>query len=177
MRAMGPGSVSSLLKTALDVVYLIFWGFGALLTAGALVAAAVPFDPNLVATGGEGANMVQIQLTKPIVVGGLLMAAVYFAVLVVVIGQLRRVFATLSVGDPFHPNNVNRLRLIALGLVGLEFLNIIVRMAVRHFLPGVPQDLSLLSGATAWLAILVVVALVLVFREGARLRREAELTI
>ena len=69
-----------------------------------------------------------------------------------------------------------RLRLIGLILAALE-LGRYAFWAVSMWLPpGVAKDEPPLS-LTAWFSVLVVFVLAEVFREGARLRREAELTI
>ena len=47
----------------------------------------------------------------------------YVAVLLFIVERVRRIFATLIVGDPFHPNNVVRLRAIGFSLAGLELIN------------------------------------------------------
>ena len=83
--------------------------------------------------------------------------------------------ATLTIGDPFHPANVNRLRAIGIGLAALEALNLFGRMLINWQIPGAVRGAPI--DVTAWFSVLVVFVLAEVFREGARLRREAELTI
>jgi hypothetical protein len=118
MRALGPGSVSSFLKIILDVVYvaLVAGVAGAALLA--LAALLFAFNPSLLAnvkiSGGT-----DFTAHAPLVVGGLLAAGFYMANVLVIIGALRRIFATLTAGDPFHPDNVNRLRVIGLMLAVL----------------------------------------------------------
>ena len=82
---------------------------------------------------------------------------------------------TLTAGDPFHPQNVRRLRLIGLMLGALEFGRYAI-WAVAPMVRGV-RDVRPNFNLTAWFSVLVVFVLAEVFREGARLRREAELTI
>jgi len=91
---------------------------------------------------------------------------------------------TLTIGDPFRPENVGRLRLIGVALVALEASSYGVRMILAWTTPAGARSLASAgqSGGgwfnpTAWFAVLVVFVLAEVFREGARLRREAELTI
>jgi hypothetical protein len=167
---MGPGSVSSLLKTALDVVYYVLIGVVVVLVVCAGLALFVQFDYYLTLPDGG-----HVKLTRALLTCALALFAVYVGVVVIVLGRLRRIFATLTVGDPFHPLNVQRLRAIGVGLIGLELLNLLGRMLIHWQAPGAvrgnPLDL------TAWFSILVVFVLAEVFREGARLRREAELTI
>jgi uncharacterized membrane protein (DUF373 family) len=176
MRALGPGSVSSFLKIILDVVFIALWvGVGgvALLLLAALL---LSFNPDLI--GSITMNVGGVELVKrwPVVIGGLAAAALYLAGILVIVAHLRRIFATLMAGDPFHPDNVSRLRVIGLALGALELVRYMVWMAGAWLLPGqnkVEPDFSL----TAWFSVLVVFVLAEVFREGARLRREAELTI
>ncbi|CAN5481231.1 DUF2975 domain-containing protein [soil metagenome] len=176
MRALGPGSVSSFLKIILDVVYVALWiGIG---VVGLLMLAALllSFNPDLIGSlslSSEGASVIS---RGPVLAGGLLALALTMAGLLVIVARLRQIFATLTAGDPFHPDNVLRLRVIGLALGSLE----LVRYAVRF--AGEWLDLALTKNSqgfslTAWFSVLVVFVLAEVFREGARLRREAELTI
>lgn len=176
MRALGPGSVSSFLKIILDVVFVALWvgvGSVALLMLAALL---LSFNPDLI--GSITMNMGGGELVKkwPVVIGGLFAAALYLVGVLVIVARLRQIFATLMAGDPFHPDNVRRLRVIGLALGGLELVRYAVWAVGDLILPGqttVDHDFSL----TAWFSVLVVFVLAEVFREGARLRREAELTI
>jgi len=185
MRALGPGSVSSFLKIILDVVFAALWigvGIFALITLAALLLSFNPdLIPNIPITGDEGQrarNTAIAELVKngPSVTSSLFAAGLYLAGILVIVGSLRRIFTTLTAGDPFHPDNVARLRLIGLMLAGLELGRYAFWMVSVYLLPGnnkVEPNLSL----TAWFSVLVVFVLAEVFREGARLRREAELTI
>lgn len=176
MRALGPGSVSSFLKIILDVVFVALWvgvGAVALMTLTALL---LSFNPDLI--GSITMNVGGVELVKkwPVVIGGLFAAALYLMGILVIVARLRQIFATLMAGDPFHPDNVLRLRVIGVALAGLELVRYAVWAAGVWLIPGqnkVEPNLSL----TAWFSVLVVFVLAEVFREGARLRREAELTI
>lgn len=175
MRALGPGSVSSFLKIILDVVFAALWIGVAVLSLITLAALLLSFNPDLLANvkfNGETALMLE---RGPVLTAGLATAAIYLAGILVIVGSLRRIFMTLTAGDPFHPDNVARLRLIGLMLAGLE-IGRYAFWAVGAFLPGVQRNEPSV-GLTAWFSVLVVFVLAEVFREGARLRREAELTI
>ena len=81
---------------------------------------------------------------------GLLAAGGYMAGVLVIIGALRRIFVTLTAGDPFHPDNVGRLRLVGLMLAALE-LGRYVLWAISAWLPWVrsrPWPWSARSGRT-----------------------------
>ena len=88
----------------------------------------------------------------------------------------RKIFATLTAGDPFEPENVRRLRVIGVMLGALELSRYAAALITAWI---APHDAKPATGVslTAWFAVLVVFVLAEVFREGARLRREAELTI
>lgn len=179
MRALGPGSVSSFLKVVLDVVYVAVM---ILLAASLLGAVAVlvfqPFTSNThfyIDLGGLAKGTTNLAGKAPQIAGLLVLVGSYFAALILIINRLRKVFETLIQGDPFRAQNVGRLRMIGLGLIALEGLGYIVHVATAIVVAGSRKDVSI--NLTAWFAILVVFVLAEVFREGARLRDEAELTI
>lgn len=176
MRALGPGSVSSFLKIILDVVFFALW-IG-VIAVGLMVLAALmfSFNPELlddisIRTGGA-----EIAQRGPFLMGGLAAMALYLGGVLVIVERLRRIFATLTAGDPFHPDNVRRLRVIGLVLASLEIGRYAIWAVGTWVLPGGEIDRPAFS-LTAWFSVLVVFVLAEVFREGARLRREAELTI
>lgn len=174
MRALGPGSVSSFLKFVLDVVYMALIVGIAGVALLALAALLFAFNPSLldnVQIVGNG----QFAERAPVVIVGLLAGLGYMVGVLVIIGALRRIFVTLTAGDPFHPDNVGRLRLVGLMLAALE-LGRYLLWAVSGWLPWV-REVRPSFTLTAWFSVLVVFVLAEVFREGARLRRESELTI
>lgn len=176
MRALGPGSVSSFLKTILDVVFYALWvglGVSSLLLFAALL---LSFNPDLIGHIALSAGESQLLAKPPVLLGAILAVGLYLGGVLVIVARLRQIFATLTAGDPFHPDNVRRLRVIGLTLAALELGRYGFQILSAWLLPGenrVDPTLSL----TAWFSVLVVFVLAEVFREGARLRREAELTI
>jgi hypothetical protein len=180
MRTLGPGSVSSFLKIVVEVVYVALGvATAALLISGLALLVLLPFSGALIkahldAVSSAGGEVRPLHI--PALPLALLAVAAYAGGLVVVFNRLRRVFETLTLGDPFHPENVTRLRVIGLALIGLEALGNLMRMALAAAFPQ-RTFAGLSLNLTAWFAILVVFVLAEVFREGARLRQEAELTI
>jgi hypothetical protein len=180
MRALGPGSVSSFLKVVLDVVYIAL-----LVLLGATLIGAVglpifqPFAANVIQLhmgASDQGEVARVVGKAPQIAGLLVLVGAYFGALIVIVNRLRKVFETLIQGDPFRAENVAGLRIIGLGLIALEGLGYLVRLAADLVLAGhARHDASI--NLTAWFAILVVFVLAEVFREGARLRDEAELTI
>ena len=188
LRAIGPGSVSSVLKIGLDVFHVLLWvllalavaAFLGILVAQPFITANTTFEGTSI-NGETSPERLREMLRSPLIPAVVAAGALYLGGLVFIVGRLRRVFLTLTQGDPFRPENVHRLRLIGFALGGLELLSYLVRSAVVMWNPAggamefrrVGEDFNL----TIWFAVLVVLVLAEVFREGARLRREAELTI
>jgi hypothetical protein len=175
MRALGPGSVSSFLKIILDVVFVGLWIGVAGVGLVTLAAILLSFNPELIAQITGSSVVSEVKDKGLVLAGGLLAGGLYLGGLLVIVGGLRRIFSTLTAGDPFHPDNVRRLRVIGLVLAALELDRYFV-WGLSAVLPGIDQRDSSFS-LTAWFSVLVVFVLAEVFREGARLRREAELTI
>jgi hypothetical protein len=178
MRALGPGSVSSFLKIILDVVFAALWIGLVVLSLLTLAALLLSYNPDLLPGLRETNPSALTELIRngPSFATGLFGVALYTGGVLVIVSALRRIFTTLTAGDPFHPDNVARLRLIGLMLAGLELGRYAFWMISAWLLPAVEKvdrDFSL----NAWFSVLVVFVLAEVFREGARLRREAELTI
>ncbi len=176
MRALGPGSVSSFLKIILDVVFFALW-IGVVAVGLMMLAALMfSFNPELLDDITISTGDAEVAARGPFLLGGLLAMSLYLAGVLVIVERLRRIFATLTAGDPFHPDNVRRLRVIGLVLAGLEVGRYVMWGVGSWILPGAEIDRPEFS-LTAWFSVLVVFVLAEVFREGARLRREAELTI
>ena len=177
MRALGPGSVSSFLKVILDVFRFVLWIAIAGVSVAIVAALLLSFRPDWLGRiiSPEDFTM-QGPWLGPSAAAALLAVDLYLAGAVVVVGRLRAIFQTLIGGDPFHPENARRLRVIGVALAALELGRYAVAAGAHfifHGLVRVDGSVSL----TTWFAVLVIVVLAEVFREGARLRGEAELTI
>jgi Protein of unknown function (DUF2975) len=120
MRAFGPGSVSSFLKMALDVVRVALWLGAAIIgPLGLLILIYLPFAPAQLPLD-IGGKVFELPLRNPAVAAVLMGMESYLACLLVIVGGIRKVVETLTIGDPFRPENVQRLRVIGLALVALE---------------------------------------------------------
>ena len=171
MRALGPGSVSSLLKLALDVISWALWAALGALLAAALLALLLPADLEFWReVSRQGAR-------GPTLAMGLLAFALYVGVVLFIVNRVRRIFSTLTAGDPFHPDNVLRLRAIGFSLAALELIDYVTNLVSGWVFRDQFKSVHFPFNPTAWFAVLVVFVLAEVFREGARLRSEAELTI
>src|SRR5471032_3014758 len=177
MRALGPGSVSSFLKIILDVVYAaLLIGLGAVALM-ILAAILFSFNPDILSNVTLSTDAATKGRGWPLEASGLAGAGLYMGGILIIVGSLRRIFTTLTAGDPFHPDNVRRLRVIGGVLAVLELVRYPTIAITSWVAPEAWNGKGFSVNPTAWFAILVVFVLAEVFREGARLRREAELTI
>ena len=182
MRTIGPGSVASLLKIALDIAYAVLWA-GLIVVSLALVALllSLPFISGAahgsIMIDGKPEDISGIVRRWPALSGFLLSVDAYLLVLGYIINRLRRVFETLIQGDPFRPANVRRLRTVAIALIALEVGGYFCRLSLAMMLPEISDRVTYGISLSSWFAILAVFVLAEVFREGARLRGDAELTI
>jgi len=93
--------------------------------------------------------------------------------------QLRRILTTLAEGDPFVPENAQRLTRIAMALAVMEVVSILFVLCMRSFIT--PEDAvsrpNLGVNFVVWAAVAALFILSQVFREGTRLREEEKMTI
>ncbi len=177
MRALGPGSVSSFLKVILDVFHFVLWASVAAVALAIVAVLLLSFRPELLGSHFTFDRLrIEGPWLGPVAAATLLGVGLYLIGAIVIVSRLRRIFQTLIAGDPFHPDNVRRLRVIAAALAVLE----LGRYAAAGFSHLVIHGRVHVGGGvsfTTWFAVLVIVVLAEIFREGARLRGEAELTI
>jgi hypothetical protein len=173
LKALGPGSVSSLLKIALDVAYILLWLVTGILLLILIASLFIPLDNLTVTVGDER----QMPLTRSLMVFGVGAWVAYMGAFVLILRNLRKIFRTLTLGDPFQPDNVRRLRQIGVILAAVTAGVFIAQMMMARVAPGVLSAQGFSDLLTPVFSVLVVFVLAEVFREGARLRRESELTI
>jgi len=194
MKVLGRGSVAAFIKTALDIAGVLFLvgavcavaatlGYGALFLA---VKAGVA--PATVFAGGIDNRAVAVHFAVQfdpwqVELPGLLGAVVMTGGGLIVIRRLKALFQSFTSGNPFARENAAHLRTLWIALAGIELgryavaaLTGVLVMTLgqpntAHVSVGVKVDLM------AWFMIAVVVVLAEVFREGARLKEEQELTI
>ena len=105
------------------------------------------------------------------------------AAFLVILKQLKKICQTLTKGDPFVPENANRLRIIWIAVAAAEILRLLsgVFLSWQHnkHVEQIDGDtvLTLDIRVYVWFLVLALVVLAEVFREGARLRQEQKLTI
>ncbi|MCF6274255.1 MAG: DUF2975 domain-containing protein [Robiginitomaculum sp.] len=101
------------------------------------------------------------------------------AVFLIIIKQLRDICKTLLTGDPFVPQNANRLRTIWIAVAAGEILRIFSTFIIARLSQG-SEEISVVATDLriyVWFMVLALIILAEVFREGARMRQEAKLTV
>jgi hypothetical protein len=179
MRATGRGSISSFLKLAVDIAWVVAC---ALLGFIWIIAAISIFA--MVNGGAPIAAFDRIAISNP---QGLALWTITGSILcigaMIVCAYLRGVFETLVNGDPFVPGNARRFTAIAIVLAIMEGASMFVTSLVRLLLGvfGLAGDsaLSILPKINwpVWFAVLTLLVLAQVFREGAAMREEQKMTI
>lgn len=107
---------------------------------------------------------------------GAAMAAAY----IYVIHILRQVVRTLLAGDPFVPENISRLRVMWIVLAVSELFRMVMHSvsAIDIKMSGLTEDTDMINiRLGTWFLVFVIAALAEVFRHGAELRRDQELTV
>jgi len=108
--------------------------------------------------------------------GSVIIVALVF---LVIVKQLRKISHTLVTGDPFVPENANRLRTIWIAVAAGEIIRLGSTFAISWLSKNTntvdlqEPDLRIY----VWFMVLAVIILSEVFREGARLRQEQKLTV
>ncbi|RZJ98066.1 MAG: DUF2975 domain-containing protein [Brevundimonas sp.] len=156
-----------------------FWAL-ALATLAALLAfifvAFVPLGPmGLTATAGDEGTRVPVP--RAYLLFGLGAFVGYLGGFALILRHLRKIVTSLRAGDPFEPANVSRLKQIGLTLATVTGGAWVGQTLVSRLVRGALEPPSLFDLVTPAFSVLVVFVLAEVFREGARLRRESELTI
>jgi hypothetical protein len=176
MKALGHKSFASFLCASLDVAR---WVLIALL--GIMILVGIPA---YVIDAYVDLSWVTSPPPGVVLWPGMLIFIISLLVALVVVMRLRRIFATLTKGDPFVPENAVNLRVIWMTLAAYELMRMVVTsgaILTLNFFGNTATKTGLHGGLSIngglWLAVAVLVVLAEVFREGARLRDEQKLTI
>ncbi|MCS6626233.1 DUF2975 domain-containing protein [Roseibacterium beibuensis] len=168
-------SISSVASTACTVAFWVLT-VGAVLVPAAVIGRKL-LSPDAMLIAGEGENAIQLPLPWAYVLLVAVAAFAYLATSALIFRLLLRIVATLRVGDPFHPLNVRRLHQIGAAFASVTLGVWIGQFLVARFVRGAMAAPSLFDLITPSFAVVIIVVIAEVFREGARLRRESELTI
>ncbi len=197
MKILGQGSVASLLKLVLDIVWWLLWIAAGLLGAWALLYGAMmaglaagwldtTWEVNhvkILAPRGHAGIAAQEDFAWTVAAPALLGAAFAIGGGLVVVQRLKRLFANFCSDKPFLMENAHHLRVIWIALLALELSRYVVAgmIGLAMALFGQPESghvlLSLNVRLESWFAIFTLMVLAEVFRVGARMREEQDLTI
>ncbi len=174
VKALGKNSITVAIDAGLGVLSWALWIALALLFLFGIPALIVDqfYDLSWVAKAPPPA------LVWPFAI----MFAIFVLAAQTVISRLRKIFTTLIAGDPFVPENAVHMRTIWIVLVVFEVLNMGFSsgalMAQKWFggaLAGLKGEFHI--NWSLWMAVIVLIVLTEIFREGAKLRQEQKLTI
>lgn len=170
MKAIGKGSLASILAVGLHVVRIVLWiGLAGLTTAVAVVLVAPFFLDHL-------ANVRGVSIDGEIDSGDMLEVLrhwVTFAVMLYVVDRLLELLKTLRFGSPFVKENAARFRNVGYALLLGEGSKI----AFGVFGSFVDADIDVGLELIPIIAVAAVFVLAEVFREGARMKEEQDLTV
>lgn len=167
-------SISGVASAACTVAFWVLT-VAAVVIPSAVVALKLFGTP--VVTAGSGEEAIVIPLPWAYVLLVAVAAFAYLATSALIFRLLLRIVATLRVGDPFHPLNVRRLHQIGAAFATVTLGVWVGQFLVARFVRGAMSAPSLFDLITPSFAVVIIVVIAEVFREGARLRRESELTI
>ncbi len=197
MKALGKGSIASVIQIGLSIASVVLWFGLAAVALAALVATAaalgvqgggnpITIDADIainadgVLLSGEGPGMLSWPLFGAIV----LAAAVMLGGALVIVDRLRRLFVNFTSNEPFNRENAVHLRAIWMVMLGLELAKYAFALAVGWAVAtyGRPEGIEQVTiepgvDISTWASILVLIVLAEVFREGARMREDQDLTI
>jgi hypothetical protein len=178
MRTLGPRSVSSFLKVFLDISYLFLAFSLGLVALWALASVLAMVIPGFPFSESEWPNGLPVLVSTPRGAALILLFGLFVLGLLAIVGRLRKIFITLIAGQPFQAENSRRLRVIGLILAALEASRYIIWAVFSASAPeGSPfRDIPDFN-FVALFGIGVMFVLAAIFDEGARMRKDLELTI
>jgi hypothetical protein len=168
----------SISRAASLVCTVAFWilAVGAAIVPAAVIGRKL-LSPDAMLIAGEGENAIQLPLPWAYVLLVAVAAFAYLAASALIFRLLLRIIATLRAEDPCHPLNVRRLHQIGAAFASVTLGVWVGQFLVARFVRGAMPAPSLFDLITPAFAVVIIVVTAELFREGARLRREAELTI
>lgn len=172
MKALGKGSLASILAAGLHVVRIvIFIAFAGL----AIAAVMLPLAPALVDLASRVENLnIEGDVS---VEGGDYMRLVYYfvtvGVMLYIVNRLLEILRTLRFGTPFVKENAVRFRRVGYALL----LGEAAKFAFGFVALVADAEIDIKIELIAWIGIAAVFVLAEVFHEGARMKEEQDLTV
>jgi hypothetical protein len=193
MRALGKGSIAEIIRVGLVIAWALLWvcaamlafiGLAYALNAAGIVDLSALFGPNTHFSIDDNLTVAPMAaLSWPIVLPAFVIGVVVIGGAMIIVWQLRKLFDSFCSGQPFAKENAKHLRVIWMTMIGIELARYLLLgltgFLLVHF--GGPlaehAQIKLSLNLSTWASILILVVLAEVFREGARMKAEQELTI
>jgi hypothetical protein len=170
MRAIGKGSLASILAVGLHITRVILW----IALGGVTIALVVlPFAPFFAGVFSDSDGFVVDGVVDAEDFIKVASAFVTFAVMLFVVNRLLEILKTLRFGSPFIKENADRFRGVGYALLMGEGAKFAFGFLALIYDADVEINMSFIS----WLAVIAVFVLAEVFREGARMKEEQDLTV
>lgn len=172
MRAIGKGSLASILAVILHITRVILW----IAFIGLSIAVlTIPILPILIKMA---AGIGHISIDRDLNVDAdktleIIQHFITFGVLIYSINRLLEILKTLRFGSPFVRENAERFTRVGLALLIGESAKIVLGCVSILVDANVEIEVEMIS----WLAIAAVFVLAAVFREGAKMKEEQDLTV
>lgn len=154
---------------------IIWWGGWAFLALFTLLSAYA----GLGVLGVEAVNKSFENITPFMALISSVSVIIVAAVFLIIVKQLRYICKTLVTGDPFVPDNARRLRTIWIAVAAGEILRLCSTFVISRISQGT-EEMSVVATDLriyVWFMVLALIILAEVFREGARMRQDAKLTV
>ncbi len=164
MKAIGKGSLASILAMGLHFTRVIMW----IAFVGVSIALIIlPFFSTLASLFGESLDVSKEDFFN------VALTFTTIAVMLFVVNRLLEILKTLRFGSPFVKENADRFRGLGYALLIGEGAKVAFGLLSLIF----DVDVAGNSSFIAWIAIIAVFVLAEVFREGARMKEEQDLTV
>ncbi len=165
MRAIGKGSLASLLAVGLHFTRIILLAAFIGLSIAMVVVPLVSLFMSAFGAGDIGVDAGDyIEISHHFVT---------FSVMLFVANRLLEILKTLRFGSPFVGENADRFRGVGYALLIGEG----AKVAFGFLTLFIDSSASINTSIITWLAIIAVFVLAEVFREGARMKEEQDLTV
>ena len=180
MRTLGSRSLATFLRVALRIVQILLWVLAPLVLLSCLMMLlrAYGVEPGWL-------DILDGPIPEPVFAWIFTVrSTVALGIAIVIVSRLRSVFATLAAGDPFVPENADHLRVIWVALAAgeivryaLDSIRTVSMTAMDMQIPDEWQRGWFNISIGVWFAVLTLIVLAEVFREGSRMRQEQQFTI
>ena len=196
--SLGKGSVAAFMRVALEVAWVVLWVLAGLLLIGTIAYFGVliaiemgALSPDVLAARDHTTEIGPATITAntdnelmvPVVAPALIAGAVAIGGSLLIVWHLRQLFRNITSGAPFSRDNARHLRLIGFTMMAMELARYVIAGAVLIYLTSAGQPsrtsvrVEMDINWMTWGSILILIVFAEVFREGARLKEEQELTI